>query len=30
LIIKVPNSGHWLHIDNSDFFLEKTINFLNS
>ena len=29
-IIKVPNSGHWLHADNPDFFLEKTINFLNS
>ena len=29
-IIKVPNSGHWLHVDNPDFFLEKTINFLNS
>jgi len=29
-IIKVPNSGHWLHIDNPDFFLENTINFLNS
>ena len=29
-IIKVPNSGHWLHVDNSDFFLENTINFLNS
>lgn len=29
-IIKVPNAGHWLHADNPDFFLEKTINFLNS
>ena len=28
-IIKVPNAGHWLHADNPDFFLEKTINFLN-
>ena len=29
-IIEVPNSGHWLHADNPNFFLEKTINFLNS
>ena len=29
-IIEVPDSGHWLHADNPNFFLEKTINFLNS
>ena len=26
----IDNAGHWLHADNPDFFLEKTINFLNS
>ena len=29
-IIEVPDSGHWLHAENPNFFLEKTINFLNS
>ena len=28
-IIKVPNSGHWVHADNPSFFLGKVINFLN-
>ena len=28
-IIDVPNAGHWIHIDNSDFFLEKLIPEIN-
>ena len=29
-IHEVPNSGHWLHVDNPTYFLNKTINFLNN
>jgi pimeloyl-ACP methyl ester carboxylesterase len=28
-IIKVPQSGHWVHADNPSFFLDRVINFLN-
>ena len=24
-IINIPNAGHWIHIDNSDLFIEKLI-----